>query len=300
MSAPARDLLMASPERWDECCFAVPAVRALQAAGMGVGVLCQAHQLAFWRTLAEVEVLVEDVEGDWRSALLWEDGALAKAVVRARIARRIGPAVGKLPKRLTHPLQHAPHPTEHRVQFYLKALGEMGIDTAKPEFFAPASHAAASAESALLLAPDSDFGPSHEWGLGRWKEVAATLLEKGRRLTIACLTQGRGLGRQLAASLHEQADALPVNLAAPPLSLLSSFPQILAADGSLPHLAAHMGATCVTLFGPNDPAWRRPLGKRHQVIHRHVECAPCRLPKCPLDLRCQKEMDVAMVLARGW
>lgn len=292
---------MASPERWDECCFAVPAVRALQAAGMGVGVLCQAHQLAFWRTLAKVEVLVEDVEevgGDWRSALLWEDGALAKAMVKARIARRIGPAVGKLPKRLTHPLQSVPHPTEHRVQFYLKALSDMGIATAQPEFFAPVSHAAPSKDGPILLSPDSDFGPSHEWELGRWKEVADALLQKGRQLTIACLTQGRSLGQRLADSLGEQAATLPVNLAAPPLSLLASLPQVLAADGSLPHLAAHMGATCITLFGPNDPAWRRPLGKRHQVIHRHVECAPCRLPKCPLDLRCQKEMDAAMVLDR--
>lgn len=290
---------MASPERWDECCFAVPAVRALQAAGMGVGVLCQAHQLAFWRTLAKVEVLVQDVDdlGDgWRSALLWEDGTLAKAVVKARIARRIGPAVGKLPKRLTHPLHGVPHPTEHRVQFYLKALGEMGIDTAQLEFFAPAS--TASTGSALLLAPDSDFGPSHEWDLERWKEVAAALLEKDRRLTIACPTQGRGLGQQLATALGERVVVLPVNLAAPPLALLASFPQVLAADGSLPHLAAHMGATCVTLFGPNDSGWRRPLGKRHQAIRRHVECAPCRLPKCPLDLRCQKEMDVALALGR--
>jgi ADP-heptose:LPS heptosyltransferase len=70
---------------------------------------------------------------------------------------------------------------------------------------------------------------------------------------------------------------------------------VVAADGSLPHLAAHVGSTCVTLFGPNDPAWKRPLGKRHAVVRRHVECAPCLLAKCPMDLRCQKELEAERV-----
>lgn len=71
----------------------------------------------------------------------------------------------------------------------------------------------------------------------------------------------------------------------------------VAADGSLPHLAAHAGSTCVTLFGPNDAAWKRPLGKRHKVVKRHVECAPCLSAKCLLDGRCQAELEVARVLA---
>jgi len=61
------------------------------------------------------------------------------------------------------------------------------------------------------------------------------------------------------------------------------------------HLAAHVGATCVTWFGPNDPGWKRPLGRRHVVVRRHVECAPCFLPKCPLDGRCQRELDALRV-----
>jgi ADP-heptose:LPS heptosyltransferase len=72
---------------------------------------------------------------------------------------------------------------------------------------------------------------------------------------------------------------------------------VIAADGSLPHLAAHAGATCVTLFGPNDPVWKRPLGKRHAVVRRHVECAPCLLGKCPLDGRCQRELEADRVWA---
>src|SRR5690606_5787049 len=79
------------------------------------------------------------------------------------------------------------------------------------------------------------------------------------------------------------------------LPLLAAHSLVIAADGSLPHLAAHVGSTCVTLFGPNDPAWRRPLGRRHLVVKRHVECAPCLLAKCPMDLRCQNELETGRV-----
>jgi ADP-heptose:LPS heptosyltransferase len=79
--------------------------------------------------------------------------------------------------------------------------------------------------------------------------------------------------------------------------MLAGYRLVIAADGSLPHLAAHAGATCVTLFGPNDPVWKRPLGRRHTVVCRHVECTPCLLGKCPLDMRCQRELATDRVWA---
>lgn len=291
-----RDLLMASPSTWDECCFAVPALRALASSGMGAGVLCRPDQRSFWQSVSGIEVLSAGIEGDWKAALLWEDGPLAKAIIKARIERRIGPKIGKLAKCLTHPLQQAPHPTEHRVQFYLSAVEEMGIATAKPEFFAPAMNAGIPGDPSLLLAPDSDFGPSHEWLPDRWHDAAQEWLKDGRRLTIACPTTGRGLGRQLAARLGDQVRTLTIDLRNAPLDEVAPFSLLIAADGSLPHLAAHAGVRCLTLFGPNNPGWRRPIGKRHRVLHQHVECAPCRLAKCPLDLRCQNQLELQMLL----
>ena len=50
------DMLVAAPGRWDEACFAVPALRALIASGLGVGVLCREEQQEFWRTLDGLQV----------------------------------------------------------------------------------------------------------------------------------------------------------------------------------------------------------------------------------------------------
>jgi len=306
--AHARDLLVAAPERWDEACFAVPALRALMASGLGVGVVCRDEQKGFWETLPGLEVLAfpaktkpkvaaAAIQGAWQAALVWEAGFTAEVAKLAHIPRRLGPNDKKLVKWLTHPLIAKESPLEHRVRFYLSAVDEMGVDTLHPSFFAPADLGIQAESNAVLLSPDSDFGPSYEWPLAHWLEIARGLLQRGRRVSIAGMDGGRGLGKSLANSLGEGIELIQASPLSGALPLLSARQFLIAADSSLPHLAAHAGATCITLFGPNDPVWKRPLGKRHAVVKRHVECAPCLLAKCPLDLRCQHELETTRVQA---
>jgi ADP-heptose:LPS heptosyltransferase len=304
----ARDLLVAAPERWDEACFAVPAVRALMASGLGIGVICREEQQEFWQTLAGVEVLAfpakakakavaAEIRGAWQAAVVWEPGWAAEAVSLAEVPRRLGPMDRKLKKGLTHPLGFSEQPLEHRVRFYLSAVGEMGVNTLNPEFFAPASIGIEAVAGTVLISPDSDFGPSHEWAPDRWRRIANNLIESGRRVTVAGVDGGRGLGQTLANELDGGVEFFHASPLAGALPLLAVHGLVIAADGSLPHLAAHVGATCVTLFGPNDPAWKRPLGRRHAVVRRHVECAPCLRGTCPLDGRCQRELETDRVWA---
>ncbi len=301
-------MLVAAPERWDEACFAVPALRALMASGLGIGVICREEQKEFWQTLAGLEVLAfpikqkakataAELRGNWQAALVWEPGFAADAMKIADVPRRLGPGERKLAKQLTHPLALSEKPLEHRVRFYLAAIEQMGIHTLSPEFFAPVAIGIEPVAGAVLLCPDSDFGTSHEWPLERWAELGRKLLESGKRLTIAGVSGGRELGKHLAAELGEGVEFFHASPLAGALPLLAVHGLVIAADGSLPHLAAHVGGTCVTLFGPNDPAWKRPLGRRHTVVRRHVECAPCLLAKCPMDLRCQKELETERVWA---
>ena len=301
-------MLVAAPERWDEACFAVPAVRALVASGLATGIFCAEGQREFWETVAGLTVIdfsakaktkavAAKIAGSWQASLAWENGVAAEAFKLAGIARRLGPDERKLQKLLTHPLGFAAGPLEHRVRHYLAAVEELGIETGRAEFFAPAALGIEPVPTAVLLCPGSDFGPSHEWPLGRWTEIARRLLECGRRITVADVGGGRGLGELLAQELGEGVGFFQASPLAGVLPVLAVHGLVVAADGSLPHLAAHAGAACVTLFGPNDPAWKRPLGRRHAVIRRHVECAPCLLAKCPLDMRCQNELETDRVWA---
>lgn len=303
------DLLVAAPERWDEACFAVPALRAAMATGIGLGVICREEQHQFWQSLAGLQVfsfpektkakaLAATIRGSWQAALLWDAGLAAEAVHLAGVPQRLGPRTPRaLQKRLTQPLGFTEQPMDHRVRYYLSAMEEMGIPTRNPEFFAPANLLIPPMPHTVLFSPDSDFGPSHEWPLDRWLEIASRIRHSHHRVAVAIFDGGRSLGKSLAAQLGDDVERLPVPTFATALPMLASFSRVIAADGSLPHLAAHVGATCVTLFGPNDPVWKRPLGRRHSLVCRHAECAPCLLAKCPLDLRCQSELETERVWA---
>ena len=302
----AGGMLVAAPERWDDACFAVPAVRALVASGLGTGILCLAEQREFWTTLegvtvldfparAKAKVVAGEISGNWQASLAWENGFAAEVFKIAGVPRRLGVNERKLIKWLTHPLGFSTGPLEHRVRNYLAAVEELGVETGRAEYFAPAALGIEPTAGAVLLCPDSDFGPSHEWPVARWQEIAENLRQSGKRLTVAGMDGGRGLGKILADRLDETVGFFQASPLAGTLPLLAVHGLVIAADGSLPHLAAHAGATCVTIFGPNDPEWKRPLGRRHAVVRRHVECAPCLLAKCPLDGRCQHELETKRV-----
>ncbi|MFT3990051.1 MAG: glycosyltransferase family 9 protein [Luteolibacter sp.] len=305
---PHGDLLIAAPRRWDEATFSVPAIRALAASGLAVGILCVEKQAAFWKLLPGVEVvpfsatakpkgIAAAVAGNWEASLAWEAGQEAEVFAKAGISRRLGVEEKSLLKRLTHPLKISVGPLEHRVQFYLSVVKSMGIPVEKPEFFLPAATEPKAAGS-LLICPDSDFGAHYEWPLERWEEIAKACVERRIPVVIGSLAEGRGLGKSLIARMAEGTPEVEFGEFGKDLPLIATYPSLLCADGSLPHLASHLGATCAVLFGPNDPAWKRPLGTRHRVIRRHVECAPCFLKKCAMDLRCQRELGVERVLER--
>lgn len=298
-------MLVAAPERWDEACFCVPALRALMAAGLKVGVVCVPEQMGFWQSLpglARIErprktrELAQRLAGKWRAAWVWEAGMVADAVKQAGVGQRMGPAGGKLARRLTHPLTIAENPADHRVVYYLSMARKMGVTADQPEWFAPAEIGVVAEANTVLLAPESDFGTSHEWPLEHWLGIARKLAQAGMRLTVAG-AGGRKTGPAMALAGAAGVDAgfLETASLGDALPQLAAHRWVIAADGSVPHLASHAGAVCITLFGPNDPQWKRPLGRRHAVLRRHVECAPCMLAKCPLDLRCQNELDPGRV-----
>jgi len=296
-------MLVAAPERWDETCFAIPAVRALAASGLQVGVMCGAGQSDFWRTIDGIEIVIFDENPDlsaWDAALAWECGTSAKAIRKAGVRRRIAPTGDrKLTKWATDPVEILVHVLEHRVKHYLATVEALGVATREPEFFLPASSTVAERNgTAALLCPDSDFGTSHEWPLQRWLELSRWLTgEGGLNIAVAEVANGRELGTRLAEALGGGVEVVPIASLTEAIPWLARHELVLAADGSLPHLAAHLGATCVVLFGPNDPAWRRPLGKHHAIVSHHTECAPCLMAKCPLDRRCMLRIEVNAVKA---
>lgn len=316
-------ILFAAPRRWDEACFSVPALRAIRAARptCTLGVICHDEQHTFWHTVpglnqiiayddkTSVRQLLKSSElgrYDWDAGIFWEKGIAAEFCHSRNVKQRLAYAEKELLKWTTDPVppQNAPGPVVHRVQHYLRFMELLRIPTQKPELFAPCPVDVPRQPGHVVVCPGSDYGPSHEWSLTRWTEILNLLLDHCHAtITIVDLPGSKSTQAvELARLFPECRSEKPATLARG-LPLLASAKLTVAADSSLCHLSAHVGTPTIALFGPNDPQWRRPLGKMNTYVRHKVECSPCLLAKCPLDHRCQNELgytEVAAAIVQKW
>jgi len=314
------NVLFAAPESWDEACFSAPALRAIRSARptCTLGVICHERQLEFWQSIHGINDIItyqdrssarsimrEQAQSryTWESAILWEHNVAADYCYAAKIKQRLGYPAKSLQKYLTDEVlvPTVVGPTEHRVQHYLRFMTKLNVPTQKPELFMPANLGIPQVPGAVLVCPESDYGPHYEWSLERWSEIMGLLITNLHAKVLVAGHPGSrtGLATRLAKLFPSDCQYAMLDPIAPALPIIAAHSLVIAADSSISHLSAHVGVTTISLFGPNDPAWRRPLGRQHAFVRHKTECAPCLLKKCYFDLRCQKEMtyeDVARAI----
>lgn len=143
------------------------------------------------------------------------------------------------------------------------------------------------------------FGPSKLW----WPERYALLAERLRsRHGVDVVFLGSPGERQLWQRIERLLDhPAPSLVGQDRLEILPALLRrcrvLISGDTGAMHLAAAVGVPVVALFGPTDPRLTRPLGERHVVIWKHVPCAPCFLPRCPIDHPCMGQISVEEVEA---
>jgi heptosyltransferase-2 len=169
----------------------------------------------------------------------------------------------------------------------------------------------------LGLNPGAEYGPAKRWPLERFitaaKEIqsrtgCAWLLFGRAQEYSMCAAIEKGLSDQVAATGTRGSLGAVRNLAGETslrelMALLKLCRVLLTNDSGPMHLAAALGRPVVVPFGSTSPELTGPLSAgamAHQVLRRHVPCAPCFRRVCPIDLRCLKgiaaERAVAAVL----
>jgi len=302
-------LVIAAPEDPVEACFAAPALRGLRNARphATIAVTTPAALAPLWERegrydhiipyheRASVKDLVralEDTGVGFESSVAWEPSAAAKAFAKLRIQQRFGYRLDKLTAHLNEPLDSTPPfgPPQHRVRHYMTLLEKLDLMAMIPANFRTPPLPPRPVIPRIAIAPGSEFGPAYRWPLDRFEQVAQLVLDT--KLEVLVLGHGSPEAAELAARLGEKASFLdhPADLAAL-LDALAGCTALLANDGLLPHLAAHLGLPAAVLFGPGHPDVRRPLGRIHRTLNAHVACSPCAMPKCPLDHRCLLELS---------
>ncbi len=310
-------LALVAPIDLTEACLATPAFRAIQRARPDLTSLILAPKSAvpFWAIhfqhilsyddTASPQALAERFSsGTYHSAIILEDSRAARAISRLGVSQRIGFALPELEKILTDPviLQRENGPLPHRVSRYLDLAEKLNCDPHHAENFAPPELPKRPQKPCIALSPDSDLGPAAEWPVASFLELTKTLEEKldpdffllslpGKSPAADQLTAAMG-GTPPKESLTSPNGGHDLEEL---LRALPTFSTLVTSNGTLAHLAAHLGLPTVCLMGPHHPRTHRPLGKIHEALTTYAECSPCQLAKCPLDHRCLKELTPLMV-----
>ena len=314
------NLCISAPVNLVEACFSVPGVRALKHAFPEgkLTILCEDDRSAIWEVMPEVDQVITfpekssyrqiakkiEVTGEtFDAVIVWGAAEAAKAMVSLGVPKRLGYPAKELLKCLTQEIsvQKKPAPIEHRVRYYLDFLKELGIDAYKRKNFAPSALESTPKTLCIGVAPASMMGASYEWPLERFTQVVEAMNARHNDIEWVVLgDKGNAVSKTRCEEFVDSLGDAKVHdttewSARSVLDELTRCSALLACDSYTAHLAAHVGLPAAVIFGPNEPHWRRPLGKQSLVIREHVACSPCYLSRCPLDMRCQNEISVKQV-----
>jgi ADP-heptose:LPS heptosyltransferase len=140
------------------------------------------------------------------------------------------------------------------------------------------------------------FGSSKQWVAASFAELASRLRERG----LLPILLGSPADAEMAAVVSASAGWAIPSLVARDRSellprLLARLACLVSSDTGLAHLAAAVGTPTVTLFGPTDPRLTAPRSRAARRVEGRAPCAPCFLPRCPIDHVCMRDITAASV-----
>jgi heptosyltransferase-2 len=241
----------------------------------------------------------------------------------AGIPNRIGFATDGRSLLLTRPVAILPELNRHhQVYYYLSLLRGAGLSAVdylrQPEFrpdiqlrLTPEMDEVAgdclrregiSAGASLVgIHAGAFYGSAKRWFPERFAELLVALR---REFPLRFLLLGASSERPLADDIQQAAGAGGIHNLCGRTSLEELVAVIgrcrlfISNDSGPMHVAAAFQIPQVALFGSTDPVATGPFSPRAITLKKPVECSPCFLRECPLDLRCFKSIGVEDVLAR--
>ncbi len=184
----------------------------------------------------------------------------------------------------------------HQSLRYAHLATEIGADAVAAYPEPPAGEGATAPERGEFLrigiCPGAEYGPTKRWFPERFAEAAK--LVGGKRAAdwvLFGVEKDQPLGEIIVKELGDRCENRigQTNLAEL-VAELRRCHALLTNDTGTMHLAALLGVPVVAVFGSTDPVLTGPLAppERVRILRHQVECSPCFLKECPLDLRCIK------------
>ena len=149
-------------------------------------------------------------------------------------------------------------------------------------------------ECRVLINPGAYFGPAKRWFTSRYAALADRLVEEtGVEIAIVGAAGELELAEEISALMKHRPLILTgkTDLAGL-MGLLAGSRLFVTNDSGPMHLAAALGVRQIAIFGSTDEIATGPLSECARIVHKHVECSPCLLRECPIDLRCFDRITV--------
>jgi heptosyltransferase II len=221
---------------------------------------------------------------------------------------------------LTHPARRAPELQNlHQAYYYLGILWAAGLTSVppwkdpecRPSLRIPVratdrskavqilrDHGIAPGERIVGLNPGAYYGGAKRWLSERYAQVAEALIEKsGIRIVLLGSAQERLISDEIAGNMKYKPTVLAGRTSLGELmGLIEQCTLLITNDSGPMHIAAALDTPQIAIFGSTSDMATGPLSRVARVLREPVDCSPCFLRECPIDLRCMKAVTVDCVL----
>lgn len=151
----------------------------------------------------------------------------------------------------------------------------------------------------LAVAPGAAFGPSKIYPAEMTAEaIVLAAAASGLQPVLFGAPAESALIRDIKERCRSAGTTVPFLYASvgEMKALLERCRVMLSMDNGARHVAAALGVPQIVLFGATDPRWTDYCRARTTFLRRaEVECSPCHLKECPIDLRCLRRISPAEV-----
>ena len=190
------------------------------------------------------------------------------------------------------PVPAGSDPRRNQTYRYLRLAEDIGAGNFTAD--APAAPTGTRAERGgwlrVGICPGAEYGPTKRWPAERFAEAAKLVAaERACEWTVFGVAKDAPYAETIQTALGERCENLAGKTTlAELIAALRRCDVLLTNDTGTMHLAAYLGVPVAAVFGSTDPLLTAPLvpPERLRILRRQVECSPCFLKECPLDLRC--------------
>lgn len=223
---------------------------------------------------------------------------------------------------LTHQVHFNPY--KHVTEVFSAQLKPLGIDVADFSLVPPAVKEDKAGRVALLLKEKgvregevvvsvnvnaSDLSTERRWPKENFVELIKYIVESKKNLKIALVgSKGEaGYVKSVYEALPEESRDRVIDISGNLdidefVALLKQSALFITNDSGPLHIAAALGISTVSFFGPESPSLYGPVGINNKVFYAGIYCSPClnvynaKTAMCKGDNRCMKEIKASEVI----